>query len=213
MAAVPFIDLPLDKWRWHPSPLAGQVVYALTRSAEGELDVAPKSWIQMAGFGGPLLSLGCSRRHRTCDNIASTGRFTLSFPTIEQARLAQAVADAPRDERVAVSGLSPEESTSGGCRPPARMPRLLRVRALPRGRPRGGRGSRPGADHPPRRARRRRRRADARGLCSPGPRLLPRARCHDRSRAGRLNPPRRSRNSPDWSARAERRRPSPPRRR
>ena len=114
MAAVPFIDLPLDKWRWHPSPLAGQVVYALTRSAEGELDVAPKSWIQMAGFGGPLLSLGCSRRHRTCDNIVSTGRFTLSFPTIEQARLARAVADSPRDERVAVSGLSPEESTSGG---------------------------------------------------------------------------------------------------
>ena len=111
MAAVPFIDLPLDKWRWHPSPLAGQVVYALTRSAEGELDVAPKSWIQMAGFGGPLLSLGCSRRHRTRDNIVSTGRFTLSFPTIEQARLARAVADAPRDERVAVSGLSPEEST------------------------------------------------------------------------------------------------------
>ena len=114
MAAVPFIDLPLDKWRWHPSPLAGQVVYALTRSAEGELDVAPKSWIQMAGFGGPLLSLGCSRRHRTRDNFVGTGRFTLSFPTIEQARLARAVADAPRDERVAVSGLSPEESTSGG---------------------------------------------------------------------------------------------------
>ena len=104
MAAVPFIDLPLDKWRWHPSPLAGQVVYALTRSAEGELDVAPKSWIQMAGFGGPLLSLGCSRRHRTRDNIVSTGRFTLSFPTIEQARLAvhDGVVGAPTREAYAL---------------------------------------------------------------------------------------------------------------
>lgn len=109
-----FADLPLDKWQWHPSPIAGQIVYALTRSTSGEIDVAPKSWVQMAGFTGPLVSLGCSTRHRTRGNIEATHRFTLSFPTIEQARRADAVSQVPREDRVATSGLTLEDSGSGG---------------------------------------------------------------------------------------------------
>ena len=76
----PFAILPLDKWKWHPSPLAGQIVYVLTSSASGELDLAPKSWVQMAGFNGPLLSLGCSKHHWTHNDIMTTGHYTVSFP-------------------------------------------------------------------------------------------------------------------------------------
>ena len=106
--------LPLDKWKWHPSPLAGQIVYVLTSSASGELDLAPKSWVQMAGFNGPLLSLGCSKHHWTHNDIMTTGHYTVSFPTVEQTRCAGAIARTPRAERVAASGLTPVPSSTAG---------------------------------------------------------------------------------------------------
>lgn len=114
MQTDPFAILPLDKWKWHPSPLAGQIVYVLTSSASGELDLAPKSWVQMAGFNGPLLSLGCSKHHWTHNNIMTTGHYTVSFPTVEQTRCAGAIARTPRAERVAASGLTPVPSSTAG---------------------------------------------------------------------------------------------------
>ena len=114
MQTDPFAVLPLDKWKWHPSPLAGQIVYVLTCSASGELDLAPKSWVQMAGFNGPLLSLGCSKHHWTHNNIMATGHYTVSFPTVEQTRRAEAIARTPRAERVAASGLTPVPSSTTG---------------------------------------------------------------------------------------------------
>ncbi|MBK1457496.1 flavin reductase, partial [Klebsiella pneumoniae] len=79
----------------------------LTCSASGELDLAPTSWVQMAGFNGPLLSLGCSKQPWTHNNIMTTGHYTVSFPTVEQTRCAGAIARTPRAERVAASGLTP----------------------------------------------------------------------------------------------------------
>lgn len=113
-----FEDLPLDKWQWRPSPLAGQIVYVLTRSRAGELDVAPKSWVSMAGFAGPIVGFGCSTTHRTYANALEMGVFTLSFPDLAQARRAGAVAEAPRERRLAASGLTLGEPS------PAAVPHL-----------------------------------------------------------------------------------------
>ncbi|WP_128772265.1 flavin reductase family protein [Actinomyces oricola] len=101
-----FHTLPLDKWQWHPSPVAGQVVYAVTTDRDGSASLAPKSWVSMAAFTGPVIGFGCQQHHRTCRNATETGRFTLCFPTVEQARAAQAVASAPHAARLTVSGLT-----------------------------------------------------------------------------------------------------------
>ncbi|MDO5287764.1 MAG: flavin reductase [Actinomycetia bacterium] len=108
-----FEDLPLDKWRWHPSPLAGQVVYVLTRSPQGVVNMAPKSWVTMAGFSGPVVGFGCSTTHHTCANAVSTGAFTLSFPDAAQAQSAAAVSQAPRDQRLGVTGLTLGDPSPG----------------------------------------------------------------------------------------------------
>lgn len=68
----------------------------------------------MAAFRGPIIGFGCSEQHRTCANVTATGRFTLSFPTAGQAERAAEVADAPREGRLAVAGLTLEESCMGG---------------------------------------------------------------------------------------------------
>lgn len=114
-AASPFRPLPADKWQWHPSPVPGQIVYVTTRDAEGEVNLAPKSWVSMVAFRGPIIGFGCSERHRTCANVTATGRFTLSFPTARQAERATEVADAPRESRLAAAGLALEESRVGGA--------------------------------------------------------------------------------------------------
>ncbi|MDU0348356.1 flavin reductase family protein [Actinomyces sp. MRS3W] len=102
----PFCQLPTDKWQWHPSPLAGQIVYVTTRSDAGEVNLAPKSWVSMAAFHGPIIGFGCSRQHQTYTNATATGMFTINFPTAEQAGRAAQVADAPREFRLRASGLS-----------------------------------------------------------------------------------------------------------
>lgn len=95
--------------------MPGQIVYVTTRDADGEVNLAPKSWVSMAAFRGPIIGFGCSEQHRTCTNVAVTGRFTLSFPTARQAERAAEVADAPRGSRLAVAALTLEESPMGGA--------------------------------------------------------------------------------------------------
>ena len=114
IAASPFHPLPADKWQWRPSPVPGQIVYVTTRDADGEVNLAPKSWVSMAAFRGPIIGFGCSEQHQTCVNATATGRFTLNFPTARQAERAAEVADAPRESRLAVAGLTLEESRVGG---------------------------------------------------------------------------------------------------
>ncbi|WP_180272183.1 flavin reductase family protein [Actinomyces ruminis] len=114
-AASPFRPLPDDKWQWHPSPVPGQIVYVTTHDAENEVNLAPKSWVSMAAFRGPIIGFGCSERHRTCANATATGRFTLNFPTTRQAERVAEVADAPRRSRLAVAGLTLEESHVDGA--------------------------------------------------------------------------------------------------
>ena len=70
-----------DKKTWHPSVLPGQIVIVSSINREGEVDIAPKSWITMVAFAGPILAFGCSKRHTTYRNILETGEFVVNIPS------------------------------------------------------------------------------------------------------------------------------------
>ena len=81
MADRMFQEMPLDKWQWSPSPLPGQVVLVTSVNADGEVDVAPKSWVTMMSTGEiPLIGFGCTMEHRTAHNVMATGEFAISVP-------------------------------------------------------------------------------------------------------------------------------------
>jgi len=73
-----FAPLPLDKHDWSRSPLPGQIVLVTTVDRDGAVDVAPKSWVSMAGFDPPVIGFGCSTAHLTHDNAAATGEFVIN---------------------------------------------------------------------------------------------------------------------------------------
>ncbi len=75
MGKVPFNP---DKATWHPSVLPGQVVLVSTVDGSGQANVAPKSWVTMAAFEGPIVAFGCTRAHRTLRNVEETGEFVMN---------------------------------------------------------------------------------------------------------------------------------------
>ncbi len=77
-AKVPFAVAKDD---WHPSVLPGQVVLVSTVDGSGGPNVAPKSWITMAAFDGPILAFGCSTEHATFRNADATGEFVVNVPS------------------------------------------------------------------------------------------------------------------------------------
>jgi flavin reductase (DIM6/NTAB) family NADH-FMN oxidoreductase RutF len=74
------LPLPLDKTSWHPSVLAGQIVVVSTVNTKGEPNMAPKSWITMAAFAGPVIAFGCNVSHTTYRNIVATRAFVVNVP-------------------------------------------------------------------------------------------------------------------------------------
>lgn len=74
------IEMPLAKSAWHPSPLLGQIVLVSSRSSQGEIHVAAKSWVCMAASDPPTLSLACRLSHRTAINILETREFVVNVP-------------------------------------------------------------------------------------------------------------------------------------
>lgn len=105
-----FVELPKNKWDWHPSPVPGQIVYLTTVNAEETVNVSPKSWISMASFDPPVVGFGCREDHQTLINAVARGRFTINFPTAEQADKSFAMANAPRQERLRAAGFTLEAS-------------------------------------------------------------------------------------------------------
>jgi len=75
------LPLPLDKHRWHPSPLPGQVVLVTTVDVEGRPNVSTKSWISMTAFGPPpVIMFGCNLDHATARNALEAGEFVINIP-------------------------------------------------------------------------------------------------------------------------------------
>jgi flavin reductase (DIM6/NTAB) family NADH-FMN oxidoreductase RutF/uncharacterized protein YciI len=67
-----------DKHGWHPSVLPGQIVLVSTVDADGTPNVAPKSWVTMAAFAGPIVAFGCTEEHLTLRNVEATGEFVVN---------------------------------------------------------------------------------------------------------------------------------------
>jgi len=101
-----FAQTPLDKWQWHPSPLAHQVVLVTSVDAQGHVDVAPKSNCAVVAFNPLAYGIGCQKDHLTYQNIAATREFTVNVPTIEQASTIAAMADVPQPDRLVRAGFT-----------------------------------------------------------------------------------------------------------
>jgi flavin reductase (DIM6/NTAB) family NADH-FMN oxidoreductase RutF/uncharacterized protein YciI len=100
------VALPADKAEWHPSVLPGPIVLVSTVDASGEPNIAPKSFISMMAFGGPLLAFGCHRSHATARNAETAGEFVVNFPPEALAERIWAMPESHGAERIARSGLS-----------------------------------------------------------------------------------------------------------
>ncbi len=101
------INLSTDKRRWSPSPLVGQIVLVTTLNADGQSNVAPKSWISMMAFNPPLLALGCNLGHWTAQNILRAREFVVNIPGAEMAELAWQLSEMPHPRPVERAGLTP----------------------------------------------------------------------------------------------------------
>lgn len=117
-ASLPGMKVALDpdKHAWHPSLLPGQIVLVSTVSPDGAPNVAPKSWVTMAAFAGPVVAFGCTEEHLTLRNAEATGEFVLN--AVDES-LAARVWELPRwhgEERIRRSGLTLEPARR--VRPP-----------------------------------------------------------------------------------------------
>jgi flavin reductase (DIM6/NTAB) family NADH-FMN oxidoreductase RutF len=98
--------LPLDKHAWHPSPLPGQIVLVSTVDGDGTPNLAPKSWVTMVAFAGPIVAFGCNVGHTTYRNIAATGEFVVNVLPVSLAERAWELSDVHGDERRRTCGLT-----------------------------------------------------------------------------------------------------------
>jgi flavin reductase (DIM6/NTAB) family NADH-FMN oxidoreductase RutF len=98
--------LSIDKRASSPSPLAGQIVLVTTVNADGQSNVAPKSWISMMAFDPALLAVGCNLRHWTARNILRTGEFVVNFPGDDLARAVWLCQELPHPRPIEAVGLT-----------------------------------------------------------------------------------------------------------
>lgn len=73
------VDYPIDKNKWHPSLIPGPIVLVSTYNSKKEPNVAPKSWLQMASFKPPILSLAGTPENTTERNILEAKCFGVNI--------------------------------------------------------------------------------------------------------------------------------------
>jgi flavin reductase (DIM6/NTAB) family NADH-FMN oxidoreductase RutF/uncharacterized protein YciI len=100
------ITFPADKADWHPSVLPGPIVLVSTVDVRGEPNIAPKSWISMMAFRGPVLAFGCHRSHATARNAEQAGEFVVNFPPEALVERIWAMPASHGLERIRRSGLT-----------------------------------------------------------------------------------------------------------
>ena len=109
-----FVDMPLNKLRWSPSPLPSQIVLVTTIDENGQVDVAPKSCTAVVAFGGPTFGFGCNRDHQTLRNIEATGEFVVNVPGQDLAALIWPMAGQEAAQRLEAAGLETEAGQTVG---------------------------------------------------------------------------------------------------
>jgi flavin reductase (DIM6/NTAB) family NADH-FMN oxidoreductase RutF len=100
------VALPLDKHSWHPSLLPGQIVLVSSVDADGRPNVAPKSWVTMVAFAGPLVAFGCNVTHTTYRNVSVTGEFVVNVLPAPLAERAWLLSDLHGEQRLRECGLT-----------------------------------------------------------------------------------------------------------
>ena len=100
------VAFPVGKADWHPSVLPGPIVLVSTVDAAGEPNIAPKSWVSMMAFRGPVLAFGCHRSHATARNAEVAGEFVVNIPPEALAERIWAMPASHGTERIARSGLT-----------------------------------------------------------------------------------------------------------
>lgn len=100
------VAVELGKRTWHPSPLPGQIVLVSTLGPDGQPNVAPKSWISMVAFEGPVLGFGCNETHATCRNAIAQGEFVVNVVPAALGRTVWQLAERHGPERLQMSGLT-----------------------------------------------------------------------------------------------------------
>lgn len=73
------VSYPVDKHAWCPNLIPGAIVLLSTYDAQGQPNVAPKSWVQMASFQPPALMFSGSQGNTTENNILATGCFGVNL--------------------------------------------------------------------------------------------------------------------------------------
>ena len=100
------VAFPVGKADWHPSVLPGPIVLVSTVNADGEPNIAPKSWVSMMAFRGPVLAFGCHRSHATARNAEAAGEFVVNIPPEALVERIWAMPASHGMERITRSGLT-----------------------------------------------------------------------------------------------------------
>jgi len=108
--------MDIDKRKWHPSPLLGQIVLVTTVNEDGVSNVAPKSWISMMAFEPPILALGCNLAHWTAQNILARQEFVVNVVGADLVETVWECHRLPHPRPVESVGLAPIPATV--VRPP-----------------------------------------------------------------------------------------------
>lgn len=100
------IDIATDKHNWSPSLLPGQIVLVTTCDTAGQPNVAPKSWVTMVAFDGPIIAFSTHTANATYRNLQATGEFCINVPTEPLAERVWVLPKTHGPERLARSGLT-----------------------------------------------------------------------------------------------------------
>ena len=73
------IKFPVDKKKWSPSLIPGAIVLITSINAENQINIAPKSWIQMVSFEPPVLMFSGTKGNTTENNILQNENFCVNF--------------------------------------------------------------------------------------------------------------------------------------
>lgn len=100
------IAFSIDKTFWSPTLIPGPITIISTINKHGQINIAPISWLQMASFKPPLITLSCSASSRTARNILLTKEFVVNFVDTSLVQKAFNSINWHGAERIAKSGFS-----------------------------------------------------------------------------------------------------------
>lgn len=101
------VDYQVDKRRWKPSPLIGQIVLVTSLNQDGQSNVAPKSWVSMMAFEPSMLALGCNLEHWTAQNILRSHEYVINIPGEDLVEVVWQSHTMPHPRLVEDTGLTP----------------------------------------------------------------------------------------------------------